>query len=238
MIGGALRMDRAVVLLSGGINSTVAAAIVREQCELALLHVAWGHRTAERELTAFQDIAEILKAEQNFVAELSCMAMIGGNARASRRMAIEDANVVGRGIPTTFAFGLLPTMMSMAVAWAASIRARRIVVGISEDHGTGPTPIGKLYPDRRRDFVQAFNLMLQYAKPTDRDLIVEAPFIDLTRAEVVKLGQRLKVPFESTWSCYSSNKTPCHRCIACTTRQMGFLQAGVPDPLVLEPSRM
>jgi len=230
-------MDRAVVLLSGGINSTVAAAIVREQCELALLHVAWGHRTAERELAAFQEIAEILKAEQNFVAELSCMAMIGGNARVSRRMAIEDTNAVGRGTPATFAFALLPTMMSAAAAWAASIRARRIVIGISEDHGTGPTPIGKLYPDRHRDFVQAFNLMLQYAKPADRDLVVEAPLIDLTRAEVIKLGHRLKVPFETTWSCYANNNNPCHRCIACTTRQMGFLQAGVPDPLALEPAR-
>jgi 7-cyano-7-deazaguanine synthase len=230
MIQGALRMDRAVVLLSGGINSTVAAAVTREQYELALLHVAWGHRTAERELAAFQEITETLKAEQNFVADLSCMTLIGGNARASRRMAIEDANVVGRGIPTTFAFGLLPTMMSLAAAC-------RIIVGICEDHATGPMPIGKLYPDRRRDFAQAFNLMLHYAKPADRDLIVEAPFIDLTRAEVVKLGQRLKVPFEATWSCYSSNNAPCRRCIACTTRQMGFLQACVPDPLALEPVR-
>lgn len=231
-------MDRAVVLVSGGINSAVTAAVAKEQYETALLHVAWGHRTAERELAAFQEIAGFLKVEQTLVAELSCMAVFGGNARASRRQSIEDASVVGRTVPGTFAFGLLPAMLSLAAAWAGSIRARRILVGISENHGTTTTPIGKLYPDRRREFIQTFNLMLQYAKPSDRDLLVEAPLIDLNRAETIRLGQRLRLPFDRTWSCYSSNSAPCHRCIACVNRESGFLQAGVADPLVMETAKV
>jgi len=230
-------MDRAVVLLSGGVNSAVAAALTKEQCEPALLHVAWGHRTAERELAAFNELAAALKVEQTLVAELSCMAVIGGNARASRRLAIEDANVVGRSVPATFALGLLPSMLSLAAAWAGALRARRIIVGVGENYGTTTTPLCKLYPDRRREFIQAFNLMLLYAKPADRDLVAEAPLLDLTRAEVVKLGQKLKVPFDRTWTCYSSNNAPCHRCIACVNREAGFLQAGVPDPLVLETAK-
>ena len=79
--------------------------------------------------------------------------------------------------------------------------------------------------------------MLQYAKPSDRDLLVEAPLMDLNRAEVLKLGQRLRIPFEHTWTCYSSNTAPCHRCIACVNRESGFLQAGIADPLVLETAR-
>ena len=230
-------MDRAVVLLSGGINSAVAAAIAKEHYELALLHVAWGHRTAERELAAFHEVAASLNVEQTLVADLSCMAAIGANARTSRRLSIEDAGVVGRSIPATFAFGLLPGMLSLAAAWAGSIRAPRVVLGVSENHGTTTTPISKIYPDRRREFVQAFNLMLQYAKPADRNLFVEAPLIDLPRADVVKLGHRLHVPFDRTWTCYSSNTAPCHRCIACVNRESGFLQAGIPDPLVLETAR-
>ena len=165
------------------------------------------------------------------------MAAIGANARTSRRLSIEDAGVVGRSIPATFAFGLLPGMLSLAAAWAGSIRAPRVVLGVSENHGTTTTPISKIYPDRRREFVQAFNLMLQYAKPADRNLFVEAPLIDLPRADVVKLGHRLHVPFDRTWTCYSSNTAPCHRCIACVNRESGFLQAGIPDPLVLETAR-
>ncbi len=230
-------MDRAVLLLSGGINSTVAAAVAREQYELALLHVAWGHRTAERELAAFQEVAAALRIEQTLVADLSCMAAFGGNARTSRRIAIEDASVVGRSTPATFALGLLPGMLSLAAAWAAGLRASRILVGVSENGGTLPTPISKLYPDRRREFVQAFNLMLHHAKVPDRDLLVEAPLIDLTRAEIVKLGQRLKAPFDRTWTCYANNHTPCHRCIACVNRETGFFQAGIPDPVVLEAAR-
>lgn len=231
-------MDRAVVLVSGGINSAVTAAVAKEQYETALLHVAWGHRTAERELAAFHEIAGFLKVEQTLVAELSCMAVFGGNARASRRQSIEDASVVGRTVPGTFAFGLLPAMLSLAAAWAGSLRARRVLVGISENHGTTTTPISKLYPDRRREFVQTFNLMLQYAKPSDRDLLVEAPLMDLNRAETIRLGQRLRLPFDRTWSCYSSNNAPCHRCIACVNRESGFLQAGIADPLAMETAKV
>jgi len=230
-------MDRAVVLVSGGINSAVAAAIAREQYELALLHVAWGHRTAERALAAFNEIAGSLKIEQTLVAELSSMAVIGGNARASRRIPVDDARAVGRATPGTFVFGLIPGMLSLAATWAASLKARHVILGISENHATADTPISKLYPDYRREFVQAFNLMLLYARPQDHELLVEAPLIDLSRAEVIKLGQRLRVPFNRTWSCYARNDTPCHRCLGCVNREAGFLQAGAADPLVLEPVR-
>src|SRR5512134_340908 len=107
-------MDRAVVLLSGGINSAVAAAIAREQYEPALLHVAWGHRTAERELAAFEQLSSALHAERAIVAELSCMAAFGGNARVSKRIAIDDANALGKDTPATFALGLMPAMLSLA----------------------------------------------------------------------------------------------------------------------------
>ncbi len=229
-------MDRAIILLSGGINSTVAAAVSREQYEPALLHVAWGHRAAERELLVFEQLAARFRIEQTMVAELSCLAMFGGNSRVSRRLPIEDAATLGAATPATFAMGLMPAMLSLAAAWAASIKAKRIIVGLSEHHRTPGPGIAELYPDHRHDFVQVFNLMLHYAKPAERDLFVEAPLIDLSRAEVVKLGQRLGIPFEMTWSCYGNNDRPCGRCRACATRAAGFLQAGVPDPLLLEPA--
>ena len=227
-------MDKAVILASGGINSTVAAALAREKYAPALLHVAWGHRSADRELVAFEQIAAALNVEKTTVAELSCLAIFGGSARVSKRMVIEDASTLGSGTPATFTLGLLPSMLSLAAAWAGAIHAKRIILGISEDHGVPGPVISELYPDHRIEFVQAFNLMLTHAGPPGQELIVEAPLIELTRAEVVRLGQRLNVPFHRTWSCYQDNEDPCGRCRACTTRAAGFLNARIPDPLLVE----
>ncbi len=228
-------MEKAVVLVSGGINSAVAAATAREQYHPALLHVAWGHRSAERELACFERLAAAMNIETTLVAELPCMAAFGGSARVSRRHAIEDAGTLGRGTPATFTPGLMPAMLSLAAAWAGAIGARHIVVGVSEDHRVPGPVISELYPDYRRELFQSFNILLHYGKPANRDLQVETPLIDLARAEVVRLGELAGVPFDRTWSCYADNKTPCNRCLGCTTRANGFLQARIPDPLLLEP---
>jgi len=229
-------MDRAVVLMSGGINAAVAAAVAREHYQPALLHVAWGHRTADRELSAFESLANHFDIDQTHVAELPCMAAFGGNARVSRRISIEDASVLGPSTPTTFPVALMPGMLSLAAAWAAGIGAKRIIVGIGEDYRTTKTAISDWYPDYKRDFLQLFNLMITYAKPADSELLVEAPLLDLSRCEVVKLGKRLGVPFGKTWSCYANSDAPCCRCLACANRSAGFIQAGIPDPLLLEPA--
>ena len=100
----------------------------------------------------------------------------------------------------------------------------------------GPA-ISHLYPDYRREFLQTFNLMLEYGKPSGRELLVEAPLAELTRQEIVLLGRRLKLPFEKTWSCCRTGDEPCAKCLACATRAAGFLRAGIPDPLLLaEPA--
>lgn len=229
-------MDRAVVLVSGGVNSAVLAALAREQYEPALLHVAWAHRSAEREAAAFQQLADVLNIEKRITADLSCLSAFGGIARVSRRLAIDDANALGQETPTTFVLGLLPTMLSLGTTWAAAIGARRVLVGTGEDYGLPGPAISRLYPDRRHEFVQVFNLMLEFAKPPGRELLVEAPLIDLSRPEVIKLGARLNVPWEKTWSCYRNNDRPCGRCLPCANRTNGFLRAGIPDPLLLEPA--
>lgn len=227
-------MERAVVLLSGGINSAVAAAVAREQYEIALLHVAWGHRTAEREQSAFEQLTAGWGVEKTTIADLSCIASFGGSARVSKRLSIDDASALALETPATFALGLMPAMLSLAASWAAGLSAKRIIVGMGEDYGLPGPVISKLYPDRRHEFVQVFNLLLEFAKPAGRELMVEAPLIDLTRAEVMRLGARLSVPWEKTWSCYRSNDKPCGRCLPCANRINGFLRAGMADPLVME----
>lgn len=228
-------MDRAVVLMSGGVNSAVAAAVAREQYEVSLLHIAWGHRTGERETACFEQLCSGMRTDRVMIADLSCMATFGGSARVSKRFSIDDANALGKETPSTFALGLIPSMLSVAAAWASAIGAKRIIIGISEDYKLpGPT-MSTLYPDYRRDFIQTYNLMLEYAKPQGRELLVEAPLIEVGRTEVVRLGSRLGVPWEKTWSCYRNIDAPCGRCLGCANRANGFLKAGLPDPLLLEP---
>ncbi len=228
-------MHKAVVLVSGGVNSLVAAAAAREQYEPALLHVGWGHRSDTREAACFEQIAATLKIEQARTADLNCFLTIGNGARVSKRQAIEDADALSPGdvtTPPSFSLGLLPSLLSLAAAWAASLSARRIIIGTCENPGTLAVDHAHLYPDYRREFMQAFNLMLQYGKPRERELLVEAPLLELSRAEIVKLGDVMGVPFEHTWSCFSSSDEPCGRCLGCANRTNGFLQAGIPDPLL------
>jgi 7-cyano-7-deazaguanine synthase len=229
-------MQKAVVLMSGGVNSAVAAAIAREQYEPALLHVAWGHRSAARELACIEQLATALKIETTCVAELPCLATFGAGARVNRRQGIEDASTLGQRTPGTFTQGLLQTMLGLATAWASTIGAKRIFVGITEDHHVSGPAISELYPDYRREFVQVSNLLLHYAIPQNRELIIEAPLLEIARAEVVRLGGLMGVPFDKTWSCYVENESPCGRCRACVTRANGFIQAKIPDPLLLEPA--
>jgi len=227
-------MDRAVILTSGGINSTVAVAVAREQYEPALLHIAWGHRTAERELACFEQIASTYGIEKTMVAELSCLSVFGGNARSSKRIPVEDASTLGQGNPATFMLGLMPSMLSIAASWAGAIGARRIIVGTAENYALPGPAISDLYPDYKSEFIQTFNLMLSYAKPSERELSVEAPLLELARDEIIQLGHNLQAPFESTWSCYRDNENPCGRCLGCVMRSVGFIRSGIPDPLMAD----
>jgi 7-cyano-7-deazaguanine synthase len=225
-------MTKAVILCSGGINSSVMAAAAREQYEPALLHVSWGHRSAERELAAFGQIAAALQIEQTKVVELSGGGLFGTNPRTTRRNPHDEYPATH---PAPFTVGLLPAFIGLAACWAEAIGAPRIMLGVTENHETGGTPISDLYPDYRREFVQTANLMLQYGKRPGEELLVEAPLLELSRVDVVKLGNLLGVPFAHTWSCYGFNDTPCGKCLGCITRVSGFLRAGLPDPLQLEP---
>ncbi len=231
-------MDKAIVLASGGINSTVMLAAAREQYQVALMHVDWGHRASERERAAFEQITLYYKIKQTDTIDLSGLAAYGGNARVSRRQAIEHAAYPPDEAPPTFAPGLIPTLLGLATEWAMTINARYILIGTNEDHGLRGSRLSQLYPDHRIEFVQSYNLMLHYAMHASTDLEVVAPLNDLTREEIVRLGRQLKVPFGKTWSCYAGNAKPCHKCLPCLSRAESLLQCGIPDPLDAEPAEV
>jgi len=229
------RVERAVILVSGGVNSSVAASI-REGYEPAFLHVRYPHRAAEREAECFRRLAAHLSVTETLVADLPHLNQIGGNARVDRQVPIEDASTLTRTAANTYIPGLMPAMLAAAFNWAHVIEATRIVVGVSENLGPPGPPTSTLYPDYRREIFQLYDELMALSRPELPPIRISTPLIDLDRTEIVQLGQRFDAPFHLTWSCYASDTTPCERCYGCATRAHGFIEASVADPLFSAPT--
>lgn len=224
-------MKKAVVLLSGGFHSTVTACVAKEEYEIALLHVTFGQRSAEREREAADEIAAHLKVKHCLVTELPFPAEIGGNARVDKKIPVEDAAAIGPNVPNTFVPGLIPSILGIATGWAVSLRAERIFVGATEKSGVGTQPSNTLYPDHRRDFFQRYGYVLETAVPGRLKVKIDVPLIDFSHQDTVRLGLKLKAPFHLTWSCYRSDDVPCRTCYGCASRTEAFTGAGAIDPI-------
>ncbi|HWL93361.1 MAG TPA: 7-cyano-7-deazaguanine synthase [Phycisphaerae bacterium] len=222
---------KAVVLCSGGLNSTVAAAMTQQQHTLAMLHVRFGHRAAEKEARLFADQLEYFKPQQHLTIDMPHFAAIGGNARTSRKFAIEDARALGEARTNAYIPGLITTLLGAAYTWAGAIGANKIVLGVSEDLGPPAPKTSTLYPDFAREYIELVSHAFLFAS-AQRPINVDTPIIDLERAEIIKLGNRLAAPFEMTWSCLSSAEQACGGCVGCSTRARGFVDAGIPDPIL------
>jgi 7-cyano-7-deazaguanine synthase len=226
-------MDTAVVLVSGGINSCVLAAATAKEYKPALMHVTYGQRTAERELACFEDICKHFQGAEKLLVPLPHCQAVGGNARVNRKHVIEDVATLTDTPCNTYVPGLIPTMLGLAYHWADALGARKILIGSSENDGPPGPRTSLLFPDHRREVYHLYGqLMEMIARPRTR-IHLETPLISMTRGEVVRLGLHVGAPFESTWSCDRSGEKPCGTCRACLTRARGFLDAVVPDPIMI-----
>lgn len=215
----------AVVLVSGGMDSCVSAAVARKECELAFLHVNYGQRTEERELRAFHDIADYYGVEMRLVTELSHLKDIGGSSLTDIQMSIETGKKLGQDtIPSTYVPFRNAQLLSMAVSWAEVIGARRIYIGAVEEDSSG-------YPDCRKVFYEAFNKVIELGTRPETVIEVLTPLIGMKKSEIVTLGLELRAPFHLTWSCYEREDIACGECESCLIRLRGFKEAGVSDPL-------
>ncbi len=225
-------MEKAVVLMSGGLNSAVAAATLRDTYDLHFLFANFWQRPLNHELRAFEKLCEHFAVRHQWKIDLSHFKQVGGNALVDPKRSIEPAAALAHDIASTFVPALIPTLLDAAVPFAFRIGARHIVCGVSEippDPGPGRSA---LYPDNRREFFLNYQYMLETALPEKTRMTVDTPLIDFDRGEIVKLGSRLGVPFEATWSCYHDGETPCGSCYGCVNRGSGFQNAATPDPLL------
>ena len=222
---GDARLNLAVCLVSGGMDSCVTAAIANEESDgLAFLHVSYGQRTEQRERRAFEELAEHYKVKQRLVVSLEHLAQIGGSSLTNRDIEITSAALGGPGIPTSYVPFRNAHLLSIATSWAEVIGAQTIYIGAVAEDSSG-------YPDCRPEFYEAFQQVIIRGTKPETQIEIRTPVIALKKSEIVKLGQKLKSPFELTWSCYRNSDQACGDCDSCALRLRAFSTAGVTDPI-------
>jgi 7-cyano-7-deazaguanine synthase len=215
--------SRAVVLLSGGMDSCVCAVLAVRDYDAAALHIRYGQRTEERELRSFQTVCERLGIHERLVVRNEALKLIGGSALTDEKIAVPESHQMGRGIPVTYVPFRNAHFLAVAVSWAEVLGASRIYIGAVEQDSSG-------YPDCRPAYYQAFNRVIQAGTKAGGIEIV-TPLIAMRKAEIVRLGLELDAPFDLTWSCYSREDRACGVCDSCVLRLRAFHEAGSVDPL-------
>jgi 7-cyano-7-deazaguanine synthase len=217
-----LRRDRAVVLLSGGMDSCVCAALAVRDYETSAVHISYGQRTEERERQAFVAICDRLSIHHRLIVRNEALRAIGGSALTDERIPVPESTL-GHGIPITYVPFRNAHFLSVAVSWAEVQNADKVYIGAVEQDSSG-------YPDCRPAYYRAFNEVVRAGTKEGRIRIV-TPLIGLGKAEIVTLGLELGTPFDLTWSCYSREDRACGVCDSCVLRQRAFQAAGVADPI-------
>ncbi len=228
-----MNKETAIILVSGGMDSCVCAAIAHELFQPAFLHVNYGQRTEARELKAFNDIADYYKVDKRLVVSLEHLKVIGGSALTDTNIPVPESAFQSAfrnpksAIPVTYVPFRNAHLLSIATSWAEVIGATKIFIGAVEEDSSG-------YPDCRETFYQAFNKVIETGTKPETHIEIVTPLIHLTKSAIVQKGMELKAPFQLTWSCYQASEKACGKCESCSLRLKGFREAGAQDPIPYE----
>src|SRR6202162_1622081 len=222
----------AVVLLSGGMDSCVCAAIAcqRHGAEhVALLHASYGQRTESRERRAFREIAHFLQVPTRLMVKLDHFRAIGGSALTDRNIDVPENELNARAphgssIPVTYVPFRNAHFLSVAVSWAEAINAHEIYIGAVAEDSSG-------YPDCRPEYYSVFQELIRVGTRPETNVEIATPVIALKKSEIIRKGIELGAPLHLTWSCYQSEDTPCGVCDSCLLRMRAFVEAGASDPI-------
>jgi 7-cyano-7-deazaguanine synthase len=223
MTSKANQRSRAVVLLSGGMDSCVCAALAARDGEAAALHISYGQRTEERERRAFEGICDRLDIRDRLVVRNDALRAIGGSALTDPNIAVPQAHALGVGVPVTYVPFRNAHFLAVAVSWAEVLGARKVYIGAVEPDSSG-------YPDCRPEYYRAFNEVIR-AGTKEGAIRVVTPLIAMRKAEIVRLGLELNAPFDLTWSCYQREDRACGVCDSCVLRLRAFHEVGAEDPI-------
>lgn len=217
------KKSRAVVLLSGGMDSCVCAALAARDHDATALHVSYGQRTESREQQSFQAICDRFRIHDRLMIKNEALRLIGGSALTDESIAVPNADLIGQGIPLTYVPFRNAHFLAAAVSWAEVLGAQKIYIGAVEPDSSG-------YPDCRPAYYKAFNEVIKMGTKEGKIEVV-TPLIAMRKAEIVRLGLELSAPFDLTWSCYSRADQACGVCDSCMLRLRAFQAAGIQDPI-------
>ena len=220
----------AVVCVSGGMDSAVAAALVGREHRLACLHANYGQRTEARELACFHSLADHFRAEARLVVDLSTLRAIGGSSLTDTSIPVREGAPVEGVVPSSYVPFRNAHLLAAATSWAELLGATALGIGAVWEDSSG-------YPDCRPEFYRAFEEAIRQGTKPDTSIRILTPVIHLSKAEIVRVGTGLGVPFERTWSCYQGEAEACGACESCHLRLRGFREAGRGDPIPYRSTR-
>jgi 7-cyano-7-deazaguanine synthase len=218
--------EKAVVLLSGGMDSCVTVAMANQTHRLALLHASYGQRTEKRERRSFEEIADFYGVHERLAIRFDVFRQIGGSALTDASVAVpESGEALGpdAAIPVTYVPFRNAHFLSAAVSWAEVIGANAIFIGAVAEDSSG-------YPDCRPEYYRAFENVIREGTRPETRIEIMTPVIAMRKSEIVRRGLELGSPLELTWSCYQFEDEACGVCDSCRLRLQAFAEAGA-DPI-------
>lgn len=219
------KSTKAIVLVSGGMDSCVTAAIAaRENDALAFLHVSYGQLTEKRERQAFNDVADHYNVKERLDVSIEYLAKIGGSSLTDDNISVSEADLDSTEIPTSYVPFRNANMLSIAVSWAEVLDANAIYIGAVAEDSSG-------YPDCRPEFYEAFQKTIDLGTKPETRIEIRTPIIHLNKSEIVEKGIELDAPLHLTWSCYRGETLACGTCDSCALRLRGFAEAREKDPI-------
>jgi len=222
---------KAVVLLSGGMDSCVSAAIARERHghgQIAALHASYGQRTQDRERRAFEEIADFYGIGKRLMVQLDHFRAIGGSALTDASIPVPVDELADAGAPAHIPVTYVPFrnahFLSAAISWAEAMGAEAVYIGAVAEDSSG-------YPDCRPEYYRAFQELVRAGTRPETKIQIETPVITLKKSQIIRRGVELGAPLHLTWSCYQSEDAACGACDSCLLRLRAFAEAGVSDPI-------
>jgi 7-cyano-7-deazaguanine synthase len=224
-------IQKAVVLLSGGMDSCLCAAIALQTHgaeNVALLHAGYGQRTQQRERQAFEAIADFYDVHERLIVQLDHLRAIGGSALTDGNIAVPENQLShglnGNTIPVTYVPFRNAHFLSVAVSWAEVIGARSVYIGAVAEDSSG-------YPDCRPEYYRVFEELIRVGTRPDTRIEIVTPVISLKKSEIIRKGIEMGAPLHLTWSCYQNEDLACGVCDSCVLRLRAFAEAGLCDPI-------
>jgi 7-cyano-7-deazaguanine synthase len=220
-------MKKAISVLSGGLDSTVASSVYKEEYEVHAITFDYGQRSLKQELSASRNICEKLGFEHT-VIDLTWLSKLGSSALTTNKelpkIAIDELDnkeICNDSANNVWVPGRNIVFTSIATSFAEAEDANIIIVGWDKEEAN-------TFPDNSKEFLNSFNETI--AIGSKNDIEIKAPAIDLNKKEIVELGKKVNAPMELSYSCYDNNDKHCGLCESCLRRKRAFIETGIPDP--------